>query len=222
MTSLDEATAVASRGDGRFTANLSPEWEIWGPQGDYLASVALRAAGASMQRARPASITAHFVGAGTSAPVAIEVTINRVTRVGTSVSIRITQSTDVGSHTDERLLLTAMVWGVDDDLPGLEHQTTSRPSEVMSPQGLPDMASLPARGAMGVTTSSTPSADPSPPPHPFWQHVEQRPISWISDWDDRVAGEATSQCWYRFVEGETFDDPWLDACRSLGHRSAVT
>ena len=46
-------------------------------------------------------------------------------------------------------------------------------------------------------------------------NFEQRPLNWIEDWDNRSAGEPHQQNWYRFIDGETFDDPWLDACRSL-------
>ena len=42
-------------GDGRYRAHLSPDWAIWGPNGGYLAVVALRAAGREAQVQRPAS-----------------------------------------------------------------------------------------------------------------------------------------------------------------------
>jgi hypothetical protein len=41
MTGLDAATTVNSTGDGVFSAELSPDWEIWGPQGGYLAAAAI-------------------------------------------------------------------------------------------------------------------------------------------------------------------------------------
>lgn len=197
MTGLAAATAVTATGEGAYTAALSPEWEVWGPQGGYLASVALRAAGAAIGRARPASINAHFVGAGASEAVDISVTVNRATKVGTSANVQITQPSDRG----DRMLLTALVWGVDDDLAGLTHQVETRPLDDMRPDDLPDMATLMAgRGG---------------PPHPFWNNLEQRPLHWIEDWDNRPAMEPMNQCWFRFMDGETHVDPWLDACRSL-------
>jgi acyl-CoA thioesterase-2 len=197
MTGLAAASAVTATGDGTYRAQLSPDWEVWGPQGGYLASVALRAAGLATGRARPASINAHFVGAGSSGSVDIDVEINRATKVGTSATVRIRQSSEHG----ERLLLTALVWGVDGDLAGLEHQVETRPVEIMSPDELPNMATL--------------MAGQGEPPHPFWSNLEQRPLHWIEDWDNRPPSDPMNQCWFRFVDGETHDDAWLDACRSL-------
>ena len=35
-------------GDGRYRGAMSKEWEIWGPMGGYVASFAMRAAGAEL------------------------------------------------------------------------------------------------------------------------------------------------------------------------------
>ena len=51
MGDLAVDTATEQIGPNTFLCDLSPDWEIWGPNGGYLASVALRAAGiASGQR----------------------------------------------------------------------------------------------------------------------------------------------------------------------------
>jgi hypothetical protein len=47
MGDLERDTRLAG-GEGRYTATLSRDWEIWGPNGGYLASLALRAAGAQL------------------------------------------------------------------------------------------------------------------------------------------------------------------------------
>lgn len=193
MTDLNAATAIHPNGPGRYRALLSSDWEIWGPQGGYLATVAMRAAGAAMDRARPATIDVHFVGAGTSDWVDIEVETNRATRVGTSVGVRIVQG--------ERLLLVGSVWGVDAELDGLEHQTSAVP-DVPRPEALTSMAELIAN-------------QPSGHIHPFWANLEDRPTEWIEDWENRTPDEPSSHRWYRFTATETFDDPWLDAGRLL-------
>jgi acyl-CoA thioesterase-2 len=194
MGDLGVDTALEPVGPATFSCALSPDWEIWGPNGGYLASVAMRAAGIASGRARPASINAHFVGAGRSAPVDISVEVNRETKVATSLTARISQ--------DGRPLLVAAVWGVDDDLEGLEHHTTLGPHDVPDPENLANTASL-----LGDQDG--------PPRHRFWDNIEQRPTEWIDDWEHREVSEPTTRAWVRFVPTATFTDPWVDACRSL-------
>ena len=164
MGDLATDTAVEQTGPSTFTCNLSPDWEIWGPNGGYLAAVAMRAAGVASGRARPASITAHFVGAGRSEPVDIDVEVNRHTKVAQlGDGPRISQ--------EGRPLLVATVWGVDGDLDGLEHQTMLGPHDVPDPEALQSVEEL-----MDVQDG--------PPRHPFWSNIEQRP-----DRVDRRLGE---------------------------------
>jgi len=195
MGDLATDTTVEQSDESTFTCNLSPDWEIWGPNGGYLAAVALRAAGVASGRARPASINAHFVGAGRSEPVDIDVEVNRHTRVATSVTARITQ--------EGRPLLVATVWGVDADLDGLDHHTTLGPHDVPDPEELQSTEEL-----LGVQQDGSPR-------HPFWGNIEQRPTEWIDDWENREASEPSTRAWVKFVPTATFADPWVDACRSL-------
>ena len=44
MGDLEHDTRL-SGADGRYTATISEDWRIWGPNGGYMAAVALRAAG---------------------------------------------------------------------------------------------------------------------------------------------------------------------------------
>ncbi len=194
MGDLAVDTTVEATGPSTFACDLSPDWEIWGPNGGYLASVALRAAGAVSGRARPASINAHFVGVGRSAPVEISVEVNRETKVATSVTARITQ--------EGRPLLVATVWGVDADLDGLEHHTDLAPDDAPDPESLPNTTEL-LRDQEG------------PPRHGFWENIEQRPIDWVDDWEHREASEPATRAWVCFVPTSTFADAWVDACRSL-------
>lgn len=192
MGDLATATAVEQTGPNTFTAELSPDWEIWGPNGGYLASVALRAAGHTSDRARPVSIHAHFVGAGRTGPVLLRTEVNRATKVATSVTVHLEQ--------EGRPWLVATVWGADDELPGLEHQTAARPT-ARDPAELPNMATL--------------MAGKGEPPHAFWNNLEQRPLSWIEDWENREASEPATSAWIKFVPTATHDDPWIDAARPL-------
>lgn len=193
MGDLAADTDVTSVEPGRYRADLSPDWEIWGPNGGYLASVAMRAAGHATGRARPASISAHFVGAGRSGPVDITVEVNRATRVATSVTVRLTQ--------DERPWLVATVWGVDGDLDRLVHATDDSMLDVAAPDELPSTTEL--------------AGDDGGPPHAFWGNVDVRPLTWIDDWHNRESSAPVITSWYRFEPTATSDDPWVDACRSL-------
>ena len=57
---LEHATNVEAEND-RYVAHLSEDWEIWGPNGGYLAAIALRAAGLVAQIQQPASFYCHFL-----------------------------------------------------------------------------------------------------------------------------------------------------------------
>src|SRR2546426_446040 len=52
MPSLDLDTRV-SGAEGRYRAVISSDWEVWGPNGGYVAAIALRAAGADARLPRP-------------------------------------------------------------------------------------------------------------------------------------------------------------------------
>lgn len=179
--------------DGRYRAELSAAWEIWGPMGGYLAGVALRAAGQECGRARPASISAHFTGGVGSGPVDVAVEIVRATRVATSSSVTISQGGRTG--------LRAMVWGVD-QLDGLEHHTARRPPPQPGPEETPTFAER----MVTVVEQER---------HPFWDNLDYRPLHWIGDWAGYEPGEPMNEAWYRFVPTAAFADPWVDAIRLL-------
>jgi acyl-CoA thioesterase II len=194
MGSLAVDTQLAGDGD-EYTAVLSPEWEVWGPNGGYLASIALRAAGRQCRRARPASIAAHFLGVAAFGPITVRCRTLRSTRVATSTLVELVQ--------DDKPILAAMVWGVD-DLPGLDFHITRRPPDVPQPDELPthdDCLQASGRSINDVQA--------------FYRNLDLRPIDWIVDWDNRPPGEPVNRGWYRFVPDETFDDPWLDSMRAL-------
>jgi acyl-CoA thioesterase len=105
MGVLADDTAVEG-GGGQYTAVVSRDWEIWGPNGGYVASLALRAAGAdtTIDGARPASITCQFLRPGRFEAVDIEVVSLRRTRRAEAMRVTVSQ------HGDQ--LLEAQVWAV--------------------------------------------------------------------------------------------------------------
>ncbi|HEX4433301.1 MAG TPA: acyl-CoA thioesterase domain-containing protein, partial [Acidimicrobiales bacterium] len=152
MGDIEAQTAVEPAGDGRFTAMVHPDWEIWGPCGGYVAALALRAAGAASPLVRPASFFCHYLSVASFAPVDLEVTALRAGR--TVLAQR------VGMSQEGRPVLEAMVWSVG-EVEGLEHEDVD-PPDVPDPDGLPTFGELrpdETRAAMR-----------------FWENFDQRPI----------------------------------------------
>jgi len=197
MGDLGIDTAIAG-GDGRYSARLSREWEIWGPMGGYVAAFALRAAGLHCGRPRPASLVGHYLGvANFDDPISIETVALRTARTATSVRTTIAQN--------GQPIFEALVWGVAEGLVGLEHEDAPMPS-------LPHWRDCP-------TIEERVRADglEFAPFYPFWANLEQRPSRWRSDWMSRAPREEPPvwHQWLRFTPTASFADPWLDACRLL-------
>src|SRR5690606_1049597 len=98
---------------GCWRATLSPDWAVWGPNGGYLATIALRAAMAASRLPRPASFHCHFLATGAFAPVEL-----RVQSLGGG---KRAESLRVDMRQDERVLLAATAWMTDDGLAGFQH-----------------------------------------------------------------------------------------------------
>src|SRR5258705_946773 len=76
---------------GRYSARLSRDWEIWGPNGGYVAAIALRAAGAATSLARPASFAGHFLSVAAFDDVDVTVTPLRASSRAASLRVAIAQ-----------------------------------------------------------------------------------------------------------------------------------
>jgi len=190
---LGTDTAVTPRADGGYTATLRPEWAIWGPNGGYLASVALRAAGLATGRARPASVLVHFLGVAAFHDVTIETTVLRSSRYATSLRVELAQ--------DGRPVLEALVWGVDEPPVALIHDQTVKP-DVPPPE---HVASFDERMASSGEVA----------PFPFWANLEHRPVDWAETWPPAEPLGPEQRWWCRFRPTAKFAEPWLDACRLL-------
>lgn len=67
-----EASRVRGSGDGVWSADIAPGWDILGnADGGYLAAIAARAAGMAVGRPDPVTVTAHFLAPGRPGPVTI-------------------------------------------------------------------------------------------------------------------------------------------------------
>ncbi len=197
MSDLDLDTAVVGT-DGTYHGTMSRDWEIWGPQGGYLASFALRAAGLHCGLPRPASLVGHFLGvASFDAPLTITCESLRVARTAHSVRASITQG--------NQRIFEAMIWGVNDGLIGLTHQDFMAP-DVPAWHDCPTVDER--LTAMGEARTSS---------FRFWDNFDERPTRWRDDWMQREpqAEPPVWHTWLKYTPTATFPDPWVDACRLL-------
>jgi acyl-CoA thioesterase II len=175
----------------RFTAMVHPDWEIWGPEGGYVAAIALRAAGAVSPFARPASFFCHYLSVAAFEPVELEVTTLRLGRTVLSQQVHMSQR--------GRPVLQALVWSIG-QVEGLEHEdvnppNVSDPDDLKSPQELwPDREG---------------------PPFTFWDNFDQRPVDPHDEWPPREPLDPTWRNWVRCRQAPQVADPWIDAARTL-------
>jgi acyl-CoA thioesterase II len=186
-------TPVNGSGDGdvrHFTAMVHPDWEIWGPEGGYVAAIALRAAGAVSPFARPASFFCHYLSVAAFAPVDLVVTPLRAGRTVLAQRVEMRQ--------DGRPILDAMVWSVG-EVEGLVHHDLAPPDvgdpdELLSPEQIWPEQHVPFN---------------------FWNNFETRPIDYLLDWPPTEPMPPTFYRWLRASPAPEVSDPWIDAARTL-------
>ncbi len=177
--------------DGHYRITLSRDWEVWGPNGGYVAAIALRAAGMEARIRRPACFAAHYLRMANFAPV--EVNVTPLHRGRSSESLRVSLHQD-GAPVLEALVRTAA------ELEGLEHDTTRAP-DVPGPEGLLRPAAF---------------TDPDSDIPRLWSNFEVRPTetdAW--DWPRLRSTDPIYREWIRFLPRASFDDPFIDAARAL-------
>ncbi len=189
MGDLAADTAVERIGDGRYAATPSKDWEIWGPNGGYMAALALRAAGSQSSHSHPASIACHYLARADFLPVEIQVTSLRTSARVESLRVSMTQQ--------GRVVLEALVWAAG-ELDGPEREWT-KPGTIASPLDVPSVEEVAAAHSF--------------PALPFWKNIEIRIITG-PDPGSQEAQEPLVLAWNRFRPQAIFDDPWIDACRA--------
>jgi hypothetical protein len=118
---------------GRYRANISRDWEIWGPNGGYIAGLALRAASRETPLSRPASFYCQYLNVAEFAEVSLSVTKLRESKRSCALRVSMTQG--------ERPILEALTWLTDEANAGLEHDETTAP-DAPGPDGLPSFEEL--------------------------------------------------------------------------------
>lgn len=194
MGDFEKDTAVTG-GEGRYTAKLSRDWEIWGPFGGYVAAVALRAAGAEASLPRPASFSCHYLGVASFDAVDVSVEKLRAGRRAESLRVSIRQG--------ERPVLEALVW-VTASGEALVHDDAEFPSDVPKPDE-----------CKPIEEHLTAEQLEEGPPYGFWNNVDQRIVRWIDDWENRGPEPPVWRNWLRLRPRATFEDPFTDAARLL-------
>lgn len=159
MTDLDRDTTLSSEADGSFTLTLSSAWNVWGPNGGYLASIALRAAGQLARIARPVSLHVHYVRATRAeVPVRLQVQLVQSGQKAESLSVSMEQ--------DGKVVLTALVRTVAEG-PGLAHV------QLEAPVVLDPLAAIDAEELWREHVAR----------YPFWEAFDRRvlqPDAWRS------------------------------------------
>jgi acyl-CoA thioesterase II len=175
---------------GRYTATLSEEWDIWGPNGGYVAVIALRAMAAESALKRPVSFSCNFLSPGRYE--AVELAVTRL-KAG-----RRTEAHRVSMRQGERAILEAMAWFSVDELPGLEHEDASMPE-------------VPTHDSLQTYSELSENYDEW---YPYWRSVEGKPCIWYPG-EGREVTDPRWNCWMRCKDTPTLDDPVLEAGRSV-------
>jgi acyl-CoA thioesterase-2 len=99
MTDFEQDTRVISTEAG-LQATLSPDWQVTGPQGGYVAAIALRAmAGLVQPGFLPVALTAQYLAAAASGPAEVGATLLRQGRSAafTTATVRQGERIELGA-----------------------------------------------------------------------------------------------------------------------------
>lgn len=195
---------MRARGDGRYVANVGPEWVLaLVPQGGVVAAVAARAMEAelgiepSVDGQELRSIHGVFVSPVPQGELEVEV---QVLRHGRSLSQA--QATVKAPGAQAGFTALAVFGG---PRPGVTF-TELVPPPVPDPDDCPSFRDPPPPGS---------GWDPMEP-MPLWAHVlEGRPAMGHAPWDPSPRGPAEIATWYRFERQPIDADGMLDALSSL-------
>jgi acyl-CoA thioesterase II len=175
--------------NGKLLATLSRDWDIWGPNGGYIASIALRAAGKmAPPDHRPATFSCQYLSAGQFANVEIDVEPVRKGRNAWCQNVVLTQN--------GKRVLQAQVWTTN-KADGPAKIDRAMP-HVTAPSALKTWREI----------------NPDETPHNFWAHFDAKPVK-PATWKAYDERGSVLEEWYRFKDFPHTDDLWLDNARAL-------
>ncbi|MDP8994995.1 MAG: thioesterase family protein [Pseudomonadota bacterium] len=180
-------TAIEER-DGALSAEVARNWEVWGPNGGYLAAIALRAAGSQApQGHRPAGLSCQYLRRGLFGPARLEVATPKPGRSAACHRVEMIQ--------DEQRTLSAQIWTVAGG-GGAEPAYCELAMPAVAP---PEALDPPAEDPGGMT---------------FWRNFDLRIASAARSGRPDPRGARTER-WVRFRRFEPTDDPFLAQARAL-------
>lgn len=180
-------TEVRER-DGALLARIDDRWDIWGPNGGYLAAIALRAAGRHAAAGqRPAGISCQYLRRGRFGEARIEVETLKSGRNASCFGVTMLQE---GERT-----LTAQVWTMAD-----------------GPGSGPDYRELAMPNVPPPEALKPPRADPGG--FSFWSNFDRRYASRERHGLPNPDGARTTR-WVRFHGWEPGGDRFLADARAL-------
>ncbi|MFP3948364.1 MAG: thioesterase family protein [Longimicrobiales bacterium] len=147
MADLNEDTRLEAAGPGRYIADISSAWKVWGPNGGYLSALLLRAVGRETDKALPVSFACQYLRVAEFGRAIVEVETLKEGSRSSAYQARLIQ--------DDRVQVQAQVW-TGDPRPGPAHQLTSPPECFVELDGA--------------------GARPPVGPMPFWDRLEIRGV----------------------------------------------
>jgi acyl-CoA thioesterase len=171
---------------GRYTLTLSPAWDVWGPNGGYVAAITLRAMAAESRLPRPAAFHCQFLKPGKYEAAEVLVESLRAGKRSEALRARLVQ--------DGEDLVAASLWMADEGMEGLAHDHVA-PFTTAPPAGLRSYAEIYDNYAQW---------------YPYWRSVEARPATE----EPLDAAPPHWSTWLKFVTPCATLDPVLAAART--------
>ena len=194
MGDFEHDTRVQKTDNG-YTAEISKDWEIWGPSGGYVASIALRAAGAAATIKRPVTFHGHYLRVARFDRVHLAVDVTHRGLRSESLRVRMLQ--------DDKLIFEGAL-------------RTSAICEGLSYDELQEATARAPRGPHPASLSLINDAhDPNRDRMTFWKNFERRVENPDYFSAQHRSEQATTEGWCRYTSKGPFSDPFVDAARSL-------
>ena len=185
MAKLETDTRFEGK-EGTYIAQLHEDWQVWFPNGGYMAALLLRCAAAVSRFPAPIHQTSCFLKVPKLGAVDIVVQSERATKHAEALSYRMTQ--------DGQVIITGLCW-FGQEVPGYVHDDATMPD-------------VPHWSTLAPTTA----IEGAHPGEGLWNNFEQRPVTGDMHWQQTVAGEPVQRDWLRF---EPENEPALNAGRMV-------